>query len=356
MVTKLKTKKKEEKKEEKKETLSDFLLRNVRKDYGKESVIKMSEKSKKKALVSTGYAALDEALGIDGLPGGRIIEIYGPEASGKTTLMLHLAAEFQKIGGQVVFEDAEHALDLEYAKSLGVNVDEWILNQPDNGEQVFDLTEKMIKLTIEYNMANKTNKPLLVIADSVAAMAPKAELDGTLEDGTGAGLGAHARMMSQGLRRLIGSVGNPNVIVAFINQTRSKIGGYGSPITTTGGNALKFYASIRLEIKRGLKYEEGGEHIGHEFKIKVVKNKVAPPFRECTGLIRFGIGIDKIWPIFTLLKSENIISRGNKGWLKVEEYPNLSQFAGYKGFRKTYEENKDIFDSLYKEALGSNSK
>jgi recombination protein RecA len=329
--------------------LIDFLVESVRKDFGRDSIMSMKDTNNKiKPLTKTGYTYLDTALGIGGLPGGRIIEIFGPETSGKTTLTLHIAAEFQKIGGTVAFIDVENALDVNYARGLGVDVESLLLNQPDNGEQVFDIIETLSKSVSIFNSTNgKQKKPLLVIVDSVAAMSPKAELEGTLEDGTGAGMGSHARLMSLGLRRLVSVVRDPNILIIFINQTRNKIGGYGNPETTTGGCALKFYASIRIQIKSHGKYEESKEQVGKEFTIKIVKNKVSPPFTECTGLIRFGVGIDKVYPIFNELLKRGEIIKGGKGWLKLNKHDDLEQFIGFKGFRTFYANNKELVDKIY---------
>jgi len=346
-------KKADDKKEPK--NITDFLVSVVRKDYGRESIMTMKkgEGNRVPALCSTGYEPLDEALGIGGLPAGRIIEIYGPEASGKTTLALHVAAEIQKLGGQVVFEDVEHALDPDYAQNIGVDIEKLILSQPDNGEQVFDITEKIIKSAYEYEVEyKKPSKPIAVIVDSVAAMTPKAMLTGELESGTGAGLGAHARLMSEGLKRLVSvmSTMKTKCVVIFINQIRTKIGVvYGNPEYTTGGSALKFYASTRIEIRPSTAYKENDEIVGKEFKAKVVKNKVAPPFKIAKGLIIFGIGIDRCWPIYNKLNDAKLIKRVPKSaWKEIEGFP---KFAGYKGFRKMYEENCEKIAEVYGEVL-----
>lgn len=330
-------------------TCSDYLMDNVIKDFGQGSMLKMDGKNRVvvNAICSSGYVPLDNILGLGGYPKSRIIEIYGAESSGKTTLALHACHEIQKLGGTAVFIDAEHALDPIYAKNIGVNIDDLLLSQPDNGEQVFDIIETLINGLRLYKKENKNIKPMIIVIDSIAAMVPKAELEGTFEDGTGAGMGAHARLMSQGLRRLVNVIKGDDVLIMFINQIRSKIGVmFGNPNTTTGGNALKFYASIRLEIFGSKPYEESKKQVGKHFKIKIVKNKCAPPFRRCEGLIRFGIGIDRLWLIFNLLKKNNIITSAGKGWLTIGTISN-NKFLGYVGFRKFYKDHKDKIDKLY---------
>lgn len=302
----------------KKPNFGDYLVNNVRADFGADAMLKMSGKNRPvvKTIFSTGYDELDTAIGIGGYPKSRIIEVFGDNACGKTTLALHACAEVQKVGGVAAFIDAEHALDIEYAAKIGVNVDELLLNQPDNGEQVFDIIGNLIKGANEFEKTSFikdpkgrkefNNKPLLIVVDSVAAMVPKAELDGTLEDGTGAGLGRHPELMSKGLRRLVPTIKSYNVLILFINQIRMKIGVvFGSPISTPGGNALKFYASVRLQYVSSKQYEESKTIVGKEFKIKIIKNKVSPPFKTCKGIIRFGVGIDPTWNIYNILASKD---------------------------------------------------
>jgi len=273
-------------------------LGQIEKQFGKGAVMRMGDHDRQAIpAISTGSLGLDIALGIGGLPKGRIVEIYGPESSGKTTMTLSVIAEAQKMGATCAFVDAEHALDPDYAGKLGVNVDDLLVSQPDTGEQALEITDMLVR----------SNAVDVIIVDSVAALVPKAEIEGEMGD---AHVGLQARLMSQALRKITGNIKNANCLVIFINQIRMKIGVmFGSPETTTGGNALKFYASVRLDIRRTGAVKEGDEVVGSETRVKVVKNKVAPPFRQAEFQILYGKGIYRNGEVIDLGVQQGLVEK-----------------------------------------------
>ncbi len=274
-------------------------LSQIEKAFGKGSIMKLGDTQNAESMesISTGSLGLDIALGIGGIPKGRVVEIYGPESSGKTTLTLHVIAECQKKGGTCAFIDAEHALDPVYAKKLGVNIDNLLISQPDTGEQALEITDTLVR----------SGAIDLIVIDSVAALVPKAEIDGEMGDSH---MGLQARLMSQALRKLTGSISRTNCTIIFINQIRMKIGVmFGNPETTTGGNALKFYASVRLDIRRTGSIKDKEEVVGNTTKVKVVKNKVAPPFRQVEFDIMYGEGISKVGELIDLGVKANLVEK-----------------------------------------------
>lgn len=316
-------------------------MEKLDKAYGKGTVMKLGDEPVEKVeVIPSGSITLDMALGVNGYPKGRIVEIYGPESSGKTTLAIHAIAEVQKQGGIAAIVDAEHAFDQFYAQKLGVDIDNLLISQPDNGEQALEIADNLIR----------SGAIDLLVVDSVAALTPKAEIEGEMGDSQ---MGLQARLMSKALRKLTGSINKANCCCIFINQLRDKIGVmFGNPETTTGGNALKFYASIRLDIRRASQIKEGDEVTGNRVKVKVVKNKVAPPFRKAEFDIMYGGGISKVGEIIDLGVDLNILKKSGS-WFSYGE-TRLGQ--GRDAIKALILDNPELFDELeakIKEALGA---
>ncbi len=310
----------------------------IDKDYGKGTIMRMGDNAiEDMEVISTGSIALDYALGVGGLPRGRVIEIYGPESSGKTTLTIHAIAEAQKNGGIAAFIDAEHAFDRFYAENLGVDTENLLISQPDNGEQALEITDHLVR----------SGAVDIVVIDSVAALTPKAEIEGDMGDSR---MGLQARLMSQALRKLTSSINRTNTTVVFINQLREKIGVmFGNPETTTGGNALKFYASVRLDIRRIGQIKVGDEVVGNKTRVKIVKNKVAPPFRKAEFEIMFGEGISKLGEIIDLGVEHEIIKKSGS-WFSYGENK-LGQ--GRDSVKNILKDNLELMEEIHNKIVAS---
>src|ERR671914_2566368 len=315
-------------------------LLNIEKRFGKGSIMRLGERDVSDIpAISTTSLSLDAAVGVGGIPRGRIVEIYGPESSGKTTLALHIVAEAQKAGDVAAYIDAEHAMDAEYAAKLGVNVDELLISQPDSGEQALEIAEALVR----------SNGVGVIVIDSVAALVPRAELDGEMGDSLP---GLQARLMSQALRKLTAIVGQTNTCLIFINQIREKIGVmFGSPETTTGGRALKFYSSVRLDIRRIGAIKDGDRVVGNRTKVKIVKNKVAPPFRECEFDIMYGEGISREGDVLDLAVANKVVEKSG-AWFS---YGSERLGQGRENSKQTLKDNPELFERVardVKKALG----
>jgi recombination protein RecA len=322
----------------------DAALANIEKQFGKGSIMKLGDAGAGMNVetVPTGSLSLDIALGMGGIPKGRIVEVYGPESSGKTTVALHMVAEMQKRGGIAGFIDAEHALDPAYAKNIGVDIDNLYISQPDNGEQALEITETMVR----------SGAIDIVIVDSVAALVPKAEIDGDMGDSH---VGLQARLMSQALRKLTAVISKSNCIVIFINQLREKVGVmFGSPETTTGGRALKFYSSIRLDVRRIETLKQSGEVIGNRTRVKIVKNKIAPPFKEAEFDIMFGQGISREGDILDLAANVSVVNKSG-AWYAYEGDKIVQGRENAKTFLKEHKEIMNEIEAKVREHYGLES-
>jgi recombination protein RecA len=323
-----------------KEKALETALTQVERQFGKGSIMKLGGKAIMEVpVISTSSLSLDKALGIGGLPRGRVVEIFGPEASGKTTLALHAVAEAQKKEGIAAFIDAEHAIDIKYAKRLGVNCDDLLVSQPDTGEQALEITDMLVR----------SGALDIIVIDSVAALVPRAEIEGEMGDSH---MGLQARLMSQALRKLTGTIGKTMTTVIFINQIRMKIGVvFGNPETTTGGNALKFYTSVRLDIRRIGAIKDGQEVVGNRTRVRVVKNKLAPPFTEAEFDITYGEGISRTGDLMDVAVDAGIIDKSGSWY----SYQGERIGQGRENVKRFLKENQDIFDNIYqksREALG----
>ncbi len=317
--------------EEKRRRAIDMAVTQIERQFGKGSIMKLgSRTSLNVPVISSGSLAVDAALGVGGFPRGRVVEIYGPESSGKTTLALHAVAEAQKVGGTAAFIDAEHAMDAEYSRTLGVNIDDLLVSQPDSGEQALEIAEMLVR----------SGAVDILVIDSVAALVPKAELEGEMGDSF---VGLQARLMSKAMRKLTGIVSKSNTCLVFINQIREKIGVmFGNPETTTGGRALKFYSSVRLEIRRIGAIKEGDQSTGNRTKAKIVKNKLAPPFRQAEFDIMFGQGISREGELLDLAVEHNVVDKSG-AWFS---YGNDRLGQGRENAKTFLKENDDIRSAI----------
>jgi len=315
----------------------DLAITQIERQYGKGAIMKLGAGAMLGEIptISTGSLSLDLALGVGGLPKGRVVEIFGPEASGKTTLALHVVAEAQKKGGVAVFIDAEHALDIQYAKKLGVNIEDLLISQPDNGEQALEIAENLVR----------SGAVDVIVIDSVAALVPRAEIEGEMGD---AHMGLQARLMSQALRKMTGSISKSNTIVVFVNQIRMKIGiMFGNPETTTGGNALKFYSTVRLDIRRIASIKQGQDVIGSRTKVRVVKNKVAPPFKEVEFDLIHGEGISREGDVLDLAVEKNFVEKSGTWYAYGGE--RIGQ--GRENAKQYLKEKPKVLEQMEKEIL-----
>lgn len=323
-------------KNNRKEALEEA-LHHIEKQFGKGAIMRLGDAAKMNIdVIPTGILSLDVALGVGGVPRGRIIEIYGPESSGKTTVALHIVAEAQKLGGTAAFIDAEHALDPQYAHKLGVNINELLISQPDMGEQALEITEALVR----------SNSVDIIVVDSVAALVPRAELEGEMGDSH---MGVQARLMSQALRKLTGIVGKTQTTVIFINQIREKIGVvYGNPETTTGGRALKFYSSVRIEIRKAEAIKSGAEIVGNRAKVKVVKNKVAPPFKVAEFDVIYGEGASRVGSLLDIAVDQDIIHKSG-AWFSYKE-ERIGQ--GRENAKIYLKEHPDVYKEVEETVMG----
>lgn len=315
-------------------------IEQIKQRFGEGSIMKLGEARRSNVdAVSTGCLSLDLALGVGGIPRGRVIEIYGPEASGKTTLAQHVIAEVQKSGGTAAFVDAEHALDPQYAAKIGVNIKDLLVSQPDTGEQALEITETLVR----------SGAVDVVVIDSVAALVPKAEIEGNMGDSH---MGLQARLMSQALRKLTGIVSKTNTIVVFINQTRQKIGiVFGNPETTTGGNALKFYSSVRIEVRRSAQIKQGDKVIGNQVKAKIVKNKVAPPFRTCVFDIMYNEGISIAGDLVDLGTEKGVLTKSGNSYSSTSGGGETKLGLGRENAKNFLRENPKLMKEIRKEII-----